>query len=160
MDSENVANFATLMVSARSVFQKTDRKSIGIPLTEHENRAFMALYGLAQAVAFLNGRSYISPQELKTVARVALDSAPAERSDMLRYLINHDELGCDQYVSSVGCSTATASIRFRQMIKLGLAEKITRPDMIKPYYNIVLHDDYRWLLEDRLSQFLPPYQID
>ena len=115
-----ISNFAVLMVSARSVFKKTDRKSIGVPLTEHENRAFFALYGLAQAVAFLNGRSYISPQELKTVARVALDSAPVERSEMLRYLINNDEMSCDHYVSLVGCSTATASIRFRQMIKLGL----------------------------------------
>jgi hypothetical protein len=154
-----IANFATLMVSARSVFQKSERKSIGVPLTEHENRAFFALYGLAQAVAFLHGRSYVTPQELKTVARVALDSAPVERSDMLRYLINNNEIGCDQYVSSVGCSTATASIRFRQMIKLGLAEKITKPGTTKPYYNITLHHDYTWILEDRLRQFLPPSEI-
>ena len=154
-----ISNFALLMVSARSVFKKTDRKSIGVPMTEHENRAFFALYGLAQAVGFLNGRSYISPQELKTVARVALDSAPVERSDMLRYLINNDEMSCDQYISSVGCSTATASIRFRQMIKLGLAKKITRPGTTKPYYNITLHHDYTWILEDRLRQFLPPSEI-
>jgi Fic family protein len=98
----------------------------------------------------------VSPQELKTGARVALDSAPIERSNLLRYLINDDEMSCDQYVSLAGCSPATATKRFKQMIRLGIAEKIARPGSTKPYYNIKLSHDYTWLLEGRLRQYLPP----
>ena len=149
-----VANFANLMVAARSVFQKPDRKSIGIPLTEHENRAFFALYGLAQSAAFINGRSYLEPQELKTVARVALDSAPVERSNILRYLINDGDLSCDKYVELTGISAATASTRFRQMVKLGIAKKVIKSGTTKPFYNIALHEDYQWLLEERLKPYI------
>jgi len=72
---------------------------------------------------------------------------------MLRLLINKDGMSTDEYVSLSGCCAATASIRFRQMVELGIAKITTKPGATKPYNQISLDEQYHWLLDKRLKQY-------
>ena len=143
-----IAKFTILLTNLRATFPKQ-----GPPLIEHENRAFQFLMGLAKSCAFISGRSHIEPQELKTTARMCLDSAVPWRSDMLRLLINKNNMSADEYVSLSGCCAATASIRFRQMVELGIAKITTESGTTKPYNRISLDEQYHWLLDKRLKQY-------
>lgn len=124
------------------------------PIVEDPERASHALYNLAKGHAVLCGRNYVTDDDLQVVIDVALSSAPRDRTELLRLLIqNNGKLTTKQVQNRLKLKTNdTALKKMAQLELLGLAFVTDLPLATKPTKVIVLQNDYSWLLSEQYKK--------
>ena len=117
------------------------------PIQEDPSRASSALYNLARGHAILYGRNYITRDDLRIVIPVALSSAPRERVDLLRLLIeNNGKLNTDEFIVLAQVSRATARKEMEKLHRIGLVEITEENSTTKPIMVVKLKDEFNWFL--------------
>ena len=119
------------------------------PIFEDPERASFALYNLARGHAVICGRNFVIDEDLTVVIDVALSSAPRDRSELLKLLIeNGGQLTTSQMVKHLHITNDTALKKMKQFELLELVERKTIPGNTKPEFGIRLKDCHWFLTED------------
>ena len=145
---DQIAKLAVLVTKMRAVMPKENRQYVGNPLAEDPTRIYMTLLGICRCVAFTRGRTYVSAAELAVAYRIAIDSVPEDRSDVLLAVIDNDgTITSKQYGDSVGMSRGTVYNRFEAMVRLDICEYTKESSKTKPVDAVTLKQDWLWLLD-------------
>lgn len=124
------------------------------PIKEDPSRASSAFYNLARGHAVIQGRNYITKDDLRVVIPTALSSAPRERVELFRQLIEHNGiLDTDEFMKYAHVSRATALKEMEKMEVLGLVTKESINSATKPVTTVKLRDEFRWFLSDEFHVY-------
>lgn len=119
------------------------------PIEENPSRASSALYNLARGHAVINGRNYVTKDDLVVVIPVTLSSAPKERVDLFRLLIeSNGSLNTNGFMRAAGVSRATARKEMQKLVKIGLADEFEEQTETKPVLAIRLKSEFDWFLSE------------
>lgn len=131
--------------------EKTSGSNYGFltPIIEDPERATFSLYNLARGHAIDHGRNYITHEDLSVVEPVVLSSAPKERVELLKLLIeNNGEVNSTQFMIYKNVTRTTALRTMKQLEILGLVDMTEYSTKTKPRSAIRLKEPFRWLLKD------------
>ena len=124
------------------------------PIIEDPSRASSAFYNLARGHAVICGRNYIIKEDLCVIIPTALSSAPKERVDLFRLLIeNGGKLNTSQFMESARVSRATALKEMESLCHLGLVEKTEEDSSTKPIKVIKLKEQFNWFLTPEFMRY-------
>ncbi len=124
------------------------------PTKEYPSRASSALYNLARGHALLNGRNYITKDDLCVVIPTALSSAPIERVNLFKLLVeNNGLLNTELFVKKGRLSRATARKEMEKLKLLGLVDKCEEKGTTKPILAIKLKEDFAWFLTPEFKKY-------
>jgi len=125
------------------------------PITEMPDRLNQLLYNLARGHAVVCGRKNIEREDLKTALRIALDSAPPNRSKIFKYLINNEgRIATNEVMTILKCSRPSALKYMQEMAILeivetdGNMEDETESYGGRPEQIITLKDKYAWFISE------------
>lgn len=108
---------------------------------------------MARGHAFLYGRNYIEDVDLKVVIPVALSSAPKERVQLFKLLLeNNGQLNTSQFMEKAKVSRDTALKSMKQLTMLDLVESVTEQNSTKPTFAVKLKEHYQWFLTDEFRK--------
>lgn len=133
----------------------------GYTISQREvpRRATTALSNLARGHALLNGRNYITLEDVPIVIKTALDSAQIERVSMFNLLLAHGgELTTSQILDSLNVTRKTA---LRTVVELKAISMVDIEEFHEPGQNniskkIVLNPNLAWLVTDSvITKFFP-----
>lgn len=158
---EIIANFADILARLRSALNVWEDQ-IGSkkynhtqPITEMPDRLVQLLYNLARGHSVICGRKKINEEDLQIVRRVALDSAPPNRSKIFKHLIlNKGRLKTSDIEKIINCSKTMALIRMQELEILEIVETDgnMKDDTInlggRPEQEIILKDDFKWFISE------------
>ncbi len=131
------------------------------PITEMPDRLNQLLYNLTRGHALVCGRENINQEDLKTTLRIALDSAPPNRSKIFKHLIyNNGQLSTNKVMEILKCSRPTALKLMQEMAILKLVN--TDGDLNdetesyggRPEQKIILRDDYNWFVGEECKKLI------
>ena len=146
---QKIAKLAVLVTKMRAIIPKENRQYVGNPQVEDPTRIYMTLLGICKCVAFIRGRTHISPEELAIAYRIAIDSVPEGRSGVLLALIDNDgTISTKEYAKITGASRGTVYTRFDEMVRLGICEYTTQASKTKPADAIQLTENWMWMSEE------------
>lgn len=125
-----------------------------IPTIENPSRASSAFYNLARGHALLCGRNYITKEDLCVVIPTALSSAPKERVELFRLLIeNNGKVNTDEFKALAKVSRATALKEIQKLTILGLVTSSEEDATTKKVTAIKLKDEFGWFLTSEFKQY-------
>lgn len=125
-----------------------------MPTTENPSRASSALYNLARGHALLCGRNYITKDDLCVVIPTALSSAPRERVELFRLLIeNNGKINTEQFQELAKVSKSTALKEMQKLAVLDLVRKTGEEAITKPMLTVTLKDEFSWFLTEDFKQY-------
>jgi hypothetical protein len=126
---EIIARFAKILAHLRSAINVwedrygAEKYDYTQPITEMPDRLNQLLYNLARGHALVCGRKNINKEDLGIVMRVALDSAPPNRSKIFKLLIKSaGVLTTNQVMEILKCSRPTALKEMEQLVILEIVE--------------------------------------
>jgi len=126
-----------------------------MPIIEDPNRASSAFYNLARGHAILFGRNYITKEDLDVVIPVALSSAPKERVELFKLLIqNNGKLTSADFIEVVKVSRATALKEMKILNILGLVDESEEEGTTKPIKIITLKKEFTYFLSVEFKYYL------
>jgi len=129
------------------------------PIKEDPSRASNAFYNLARGHAVIHGRNYITKDDLAVVIPTALSSAPRERVELFRHLIEHEgRLDTEEFMKYAQVSRATALKEMEKMQVLGLVVKESINSVTKPVNTVKLRDEYGWFLSEEFHAYWKQFQ--
>jgi len=124
------------------------------PIKEDPSRASSAFYNLARGHAVIHGRNFITKDDLSVVIPTALSSAPRERVELFRQLIEHGgKLNTEEFMEYAHVSRATALKEMEKMQVLGLVSKESINSVTKPINTVKLRDEFSWFLSDEFHVY-------
>lgn len=162
-----IARFAKVLARLRSSINVWEEQSGSKkynhtqPVTEMPDRLNQYLYNFARGHALIEGRTSIGKKDLAFALKVALDSAPPNRSKIFKHLISSGgTLGTEEVMSLLKCSRPTALKHMQELSILGLVE--TEGDMDdetvsyggRPEQRIILSVKYEWFLSEECKELL------
>jgi AAA lid domain len=127
---------------------------------EVPRRAIKVLTNLAKAHAILNGRNYITMDDIPIVVKTATDSAQVERVSLFSLLIaNKGKITTSQILESLTVARKTALRTMTEFHTIGLA---SIEDFHEEGYNnmskrMVLNPRFDWLLENPMITKIFPH---
>ncbi|QLH07677.1 hypothetical protein [Nitrosopumilus ureiphilus] len=122
------------------------------PIIEDANRATVALYNLAKGQAVNCARNYITEDDLPTVKKVVLSSAPKERVELLKLLVeNNGELTSTKFMEVKKVTRMTALKTMKQLEILDLVDEVKISTVTKPCTAIRLKEHFMWLVEEGIQ---------
>lgn len=131
------------------------------PITEMPDRLNQLLYNLTRGHALVCGRESIDKEDLKMTLRVALDSAPPNRSKIFKHLIyNGGRLATNEVMDVLKCSRPTALKLMQEMAILELVdtdgnmEDETETFGGRPEQRIILRDKYDWFISEECKELI------
>lgn len=130
------------------------------PITEMPDRLNQLLYNLTRGHALACGRENISREDLKTTLRIALDSAPPNRSKILKHLISNDgQLATNEVMDILKCSRPTALKLMQEMALLEIVDADGNMDddtetFGRPEQKIILRDKYSWFISEECKKLI------
>jgi hypothetical protein len=156
-----IAHCAKLLAKLRGVISNCyEKKStneevdydFSPPIIENPDRISMLLYNLSRGHAVATGRKQISPEDLKIVIELSIDSAPTVRSGLFRALLKNSGVMTTTQVEQHLDRTKPIAIReMRILEELGVC-KITASNNEGRVGNsekqIKLEKDFEWFLSD------------
>lgn len=162
---EIIARFAKILAKLRSSINVWE-ESFGQkkynhtqPITEMPDRLNQLIYNLMRGHALICGRENITHDDLKIVSRVALDSAPPNRSKIFKRLIqNNGQLATNEVIDILRCSRPTA---LKLMEELAILEIVdTEGNMHdetdsfggRPEQRIILKEKYVWFISEECKE--------
>jgi len=109
------------------VWSDTDANGVSVmstkPEIENPSRINTCLTNLARGHAVLCGRNFITEEDLPVVVRVALDTAPGERPEMLRILLNNNGGATLAHIcKELRVGDTTAKKEMTKFIRLGVCK--------------------------------------
>jgi len=126
-----------------------------MPVIEDPNRASSAFYNLARGHAILFGRNYITNDDLTVVIPVALSSAPKERVELFKLLIqNNGKLTSADFIETAKVSRATALKEMKILNILGLVDESEEEGTTKPVKTIMLKNEFSYFLSEEFKGYL------
>lgn len=129
------------------------------PIKEDPSRASNAFYNLARGHAVIHGRNYITKEDLVVVIPTALSSAPRERVELFRHLIEHEgKLDTEEFMKYAHVSRATALKEMEKMQILGLVVKESINSVTKPVNTVKLRDEFGWFLSEEFQVYWKQFQ--
>lgn len=129
------------------------------PIKEDPSRASNAFYNLARGHAVIHGRNYIIKDDLSVVIPTAMSSAPRERVELFRYLVElNGTINTDEFMQYAGVSRATALKEMEKMNVLGLVRKESINSVTKPVNTVKLRDEFSWFLSDEFKRYWKKFQ--
>lgn len=131
------------------------------PITEMPDRLNQLLYNLARGHALICGRENINRDDLKIALRIALDSAPPNRSKIFKHLIRNDgQLTTNKVIEFLKSSRPTA---LKLMQELSILEIVDTDGNLddesenyggRPEQRIVLKEKYNWFISEECKNLL------
>ena len=113
-----------------------------------------AFYNLARDHAVIHGRNYITKDDLAVVIPTALSSAPRERVELFRQLIEHEgRLDTKEFMKYAKISRATALKEMEKKHILGLVTKQEEESTTKPIMTVKLRNEFDWFLTNEFKQY-------
>ena len=126
---------------------------------EVPRRATTALSNLARGRALLNGRNYITLEDVPIVVKTAMDSAQIERVSMFNLLIAHcGKLTTTQILQSLNVARKTVLRTMTELKAIGLIdiEDFHEPGQNNISKRMVLNPRLEWMLTDSvITKFFP-----
>jgi len=160
---DKIIEIAQLLAKLRAViptWHTSDSDSSGthynfeMPTIEDPSRASSALYNLARGHAILNGRNYITKEDLVVVIPVALSSTSRERVALFKHLIeNKGKLNTDQFIKSAKVSRTVALKQMRMLSILELVDMSEEEAETKPITSIKLKTGFEWFVSDEFFKY-------
>lgn len=158
---ETIARFAKILARLRSSINVWE-ESFGQkkynhtqPITEMPDRLNQLIYNLMRGHALACGRENITHDDLEIVFRVALDSAPPNRSKIFKHLIKaNGRLATLDVMGILSCSRPTALRHMEELSILGIVD--TDGNMLdetenysgRPEQKIILKEKYSWFISE------------
>jgi hypothetical protein len=131
------------------------------PITEMPDRLNQLLYNLTRGHALVCGRENISEEDLKIALRIALDSAPPNRSKIFKHLIRNDgRLATNEVMEILKCSRPTALKLMQEMTILEIVDTDGNLDDESETYGgrpeqvITLKDKYGWFISEECKELI------
>jgi predicted transcriptional regulator len=128
---------------------------------EKPTRAISHLKNLARGLALLEGRNYITMDDVTMIIKTAMDTAQIERVSMLHLLIaNNGKLSADEILDYLNVSKPTALRTMAELEAIGLVNisETTEHDTAgRPSKLMVLNPRFDWFLEDKLIKKIIPH---
>lgn len=129
------------------------------PVIEMPDRIIQLLYNLARGHALACGNININKDDLRIAFRVALDSAPPNRSKIFKHLIKNDgELATKKVMEILNCSRPTALKLMQELSILeivdtdGNMEDETESYIGRPEQRIILKEKYNWFISEECRE--------
>jgi hypothetical protein len=121
------------------------------PVIEQPHRAMSLLYALARGHALVQGRRQLSDDDLRIVARAALESTPNDRRAVVRVLLaNGGTATTGDVEEALRCSAPTARAILETLDRLGVG---TFENPGPPVTGtLFLAEQLRWLLADPAAE--------
>ena len=161
---EKIIKLAMLLAKLRATvptWHTSDSDSGGsnynyeMPVIEDPSRASSAFYNLARGHAVLFGRNYITKDDLVVVIPVALSSAPKERVELVKLLIqNNGKLTSSNFIEVAKVSRATALKEMKILYILGLVNESEEEGTTKPVKTITLRKELSYFLSEEFIAYL------
>jgi len=166
--TEIIARFAKILAKLRSSINVWE-ESVGYkkynhtqPITEMPDRLNQLIYNISRGHALVLGRENINSDDLKIALRIALDSAPPNRSKIFKNLIkNNGQLATNEVMTILKCSRPTALRLMEELSILGIVETDGNMNDETDYLGgrteqkIRLKDSYQWFAsEECLTLYL------
>lgn len=159
---EKLAKLAQILASLRASIPTYDTYHSGgsnynyeSPIIEDPQRALTSLYNLTRGHAVICGRNFITHDDLGVAMLVAFSSAPKERVELFKLLIeNNGKINTSQFIEKAKVSIATALKNMEQLSILKLVEKTEEQTLTKPITAIKLKDSYSWFLTEEFRSYL------
>lgn len=131
------------------------------PITEAPDRLSQLLYNLTRGHALVCGRENIDREDLKTTLRIALDSAPPNRSKIFKHLIHNDgRLTTNEVMEILKCSRPIALKLMHEMAILELVDADGNMEDESDFYGgrpeqvITLKDKYEWFISEECKELI------
>ncbi len=119
------------------------------PIIEDPDRATVSLYNLAKGHAVGCARNYITEEDLSLIKKVVLSSAPKERVELLKLLVeNNGELTSTQFMELKKVTRMTALNTMKKLEILCLVDEVKVPTATKRCTAIRLKKYFMWLIEE------------
>lgn len=162
---EIIARFAKVLAKLRSSINVWE-ESFGLkkynhtqPITEMPDRLNQLIYNLMRGHALACGRENITKDDLKIISRVALDSAPPNRSKIFKNLIkNNGQLVTSEVMDILKCSRPTALKLMEELAILRIVDTDGNMNDETDYYGgrpeqkIVLKENYAWFISEECKE--------
>ena len=120
---------------------------------EFPSRAATLLLNLAKGSAVLDGRNFVTDDDLQVVLDVALSSAFKLRTKAFKLLLENGEVTTLQVMGGLKVSRQTALNTMKELIAVELAEAGKQTGNTKYFAAIRLRDYFRWMLEDQYKMY-------
>jgi hypothetical protein len=127
------------------------------PIVEKPSRINRLFYNLARGHAVVAGRSQVTREDLAVILRLAFDSAPFERANLFKLLLEKKgELSADDIESLMNVSNPTALAEMEKLKILGICTIVDlgRGEKGRPHRRLCLEDDLAWFLSDECRNLL------
>jgi hypothetical protein len=155
-----IADYAKLLACLRGIIAvwregsgDDETYNFSTPITEKPHRAVSLLYALARGHALVHGRRQLRTDDLRLVARAALESIPNDRRAVVRILLAKEGTATTGDVEqALRCSAPTARAILETLDKLGIGT-FQNPGPPVPG-TLMLADRFRWLLKCRAARAL------
>jgi len=136
-----------------------------IPTIEEPDRARMQLYNLARGHALVNGRNWITREDISIVIKVVLSTASRERVTIFDLLIAHNgTLTTSQICVSLNITNHTAHRTMAELKALELVEMEGKGEQQNSEKQIILKPEFDWFLSEDFSKlrqgFIPEDNSD
>ena len=120
------------------------------PIIEHPTRAITHLLNLAKGHALLEGRNYISIEDIPILVQTVLSTAPKERVMVFNLLLNtKGEVASSEIDLYLNMSRPTALKTMTELKILGLVEIIKQSDAPNSPQSVRLKKEYEWVLTNQ-----------
>jgi hypothetical protein len=126
------------------------------PIIEDPSRAITQLKNLARGHALLQGRNYLTKEDISIVIKTVLSTASVERVSVFdKLLVNNGRLETSQITSMLNISSPTARRTMTELsilelvstIELGENENCEKQIVLKPEFEWFLSEEFRKLRE-------------
>ncbi len=158
---EIIARFAKILARLRSSINVWE-EAVGHkkynhtqPITEMPDRLNQLIYNISRGHALVCGRKNITSADLKIALRVALDSAPPNRSKIFKQLMKNDgQLTTSEVMELLDCSRPTALRHMEELAILKIVATVgnmnSEEDYLggRPEQKIILLEEYNWFISD------------
>lgn len=128
------------------------------PIKEMPDRLNQLLYNLARGHALACNRRKINLEDIKIVLKVALDSAPPNRSKIFRKLIDRGgKLSTEGVLKKLKCSRPTALHLMKELNLLGIVSlniDIGEEVNLTTEREITLKKKFEWFISDECQELL------
>jgi len=128
------------------------------PITEMPDRLNQSFYNLARGHAFIYNKKKIGLEDIKIVLKVALDSAPPNRSKIFRTLLEKNgKLSTEEVVKKLKCSRPTALILMKELSILGIVDlniDIGEEVGLTAEREITLKKKFEWFISEECQELL------
>jgi hypothetical protein len=155
-----IARLAMLIGPLRGVVdvwdtEKTQGSDYGftIPIVEEPHRANQQLYNLAKGHALIEGRNYVTVEDVPLLIKVVLSTAPIARVAIFEMLLgNRGTLRTADIEDGLGISHPTVYKTMAELELLGLVDVKKEGDFDNSPKTMTLKRQYKWCLGTRFRQ--------